>query len=254
MISVDIITVVKDDASGLIATHSSLIEQTFHEWELLIVVGSSKDSTLSIATELQAQDRRIRVLEEKGQSIYGAMNEGLEIANGKFAWFMNAGDRFAGPGVLANAVNEITDSDVGVVVGGYGIVVGSLKEKNYRFPSRALSQIAFAFNRRGGCHQAMIFRTKALRDIGCFDESYSLASDFKAVLDVIKTAGAQRVNEVYALVESGGLADQGIFKVHQQKHQIRRKVFRNPIITAASVFWTWAAQSKIRLRTCFRTN
>lgn len=253
MISVDIITVVKDDASGLIATYSSLIEQTFPEWELLIVVGSSKDSTLSIATELQAQDRRIRVLEEKGQSIYGAMNEGLEIANGEFAWFMNAGDRFAGPDVLAKAVNEITDSGVGVVVGGYG-VVGSLKEKNYRYPSKTLSQIAFAFNRRGGCHQAMIFRTKALRDIGCFDESYSLTSDFKAVLDVIRTAGARRVNEVYALVEPGGLADQGIFTVHRQKHQIRRRVFRNPIVTAASVLWTWAAQSKIRLRTHFRND
>ena len=248
MTSVAIITVVKDDAGGLIATHSSLIEQTFHEWEMLIVVGSSKDSTLLIATELQAQDKRVRVLEEKGQSIYGAMNEGLEVANGEFVWFMNAGDRFAGSGVLASAIGEITASGVGVVVGGYG-VVGTLKERDYRYPTKTLSQIAFAFNRRGGCHQAMIFRTDSLRNIGCFDESYSLASDFNSVLGVIRTAGARRVSEVYALIEPGGLADQGIFTVHRQKHQIRRRVFRNPIVTAASILWTWAVQSKIRLRT-----
>ena len=253
MISVDIITVVKDNMSGLVATHSSLIEQTFHDWKLIIVVGSSKDSTLVVATQLQSKDKRIRVLEEKGQSIYGAMNEGLEIATGEFAWFMNAGDKFAGPRVLANAINEITDSGVGVVVGGYG-VMGSLEENHYRFPSKELKRFAFAFNRRGGCHQAMIFQTKALKDLGCFDKSYSLASDFKAVLEVIRTAGARRVNEVYALVEPGGLADQGIFAVHRQKHEIRRKVFRNPVITVASVLWTMAAQSKIKLRTNFRSD
>ena len=248
MTLVSIVTVVKDDADGLVATHSSLKEQSFQEWEMIIVVGVSKDSTLSTAMGLQAQDQRVRVLEEKGRSIYGAMNEGLEVAKGEFVWFMNAGDRFVESVVLANAVKEMRTSKVGVVVGGYE-VNGITREKIYQYSNKTLTPITFAFNRHGGCHQAMIFRTNSLRKAGCFDTSYLLASDFGAVLEVMKTAGARRVNEVYALIEPGGLADQGIFMVHLEKHRIRKKTFQSPIITIVSILWTWAAQSKIKLRT-----
>jgi glycosyltransferase involved in cell wall biosynthesis len=242
-----IITVVKDDTDGLVATHSSLIAQLFQGWEMIIVVGASKDTTLSIALEFQAKDQRIHVLEEKGKSIYGAMNEGLEVAKGEFVWFMNAGDRFAGSLVLSNAVEEIETSKVGVVVGGYE-VNGKARDTKFQFSSKTLSAITFAFNRHGGCHQAMIFRTTSLREVGCFDTSYSLASDFKAVLGVIRTAGARRANELYALIEPGGLADQGIFVVHEEKHRIRKIVFGNSIVTITSFLWTFAAQSKIKFR------
>jgi glycosyltransferase involved in cell wall biosynthesis len=247
MTLVSVITVVKDDALGLVTTNSSLKEQSFQAWEMIIVVGFSKDSTLSTATTLQSYDQRLRVLEEKGQSIYGAMNEGLVIAKGEFVWFMNAGDRFASPDVLADAVREISTSSVGVVVGGYGVNMGA-KERTYRNSTGTLNSVAFAFNRRKGCHQAMIFRTESLKKSGCFNTSYSLASDFAAVLEIIKTTGARRVSKIYALVEPGGSADQGIATVHREKHLIRRNVFRNPIITMASVGWTWAAKGKIKLR------
>ena len=247
MTLVSIITVVKDDAVGLVATNSSLKEQGFQEWEMIIVVGFSIDSTHSTAIRLQSQDQRIRVLEEKGRSIYGAMNEGLVVAKGEFVWFMNAGDRFVSPDVLADAVREISTSRVGVVVGGYG-VNGLAKEKTFRHSNRTLNSIAFAFNRRGGCHQAMIFSTDSLKNSGCFDTSYSLASDFATVLEVIKTTGARSVSKVYALIEPGGLADQGITTVHREKHLIRIKTFQSPIITIASIGWTWAAQRKIKLR------
>jgi len=244
---VSIITVVKDDAGGLVSTYSSLAEQKFQEWEMIIVVGASKDSTLSTGVKLQSEDRRIRVLEERGRSIYGAMNEGLDVANGEFVWFMNAGDCFAGPNVLVNAFDEISTQSVGVIVGGYGIN-GAENKKRFQYSNRTLNSITFAFNRRGGCHQAMIFRTDSLRNAGCFDTSYSLASDFAMVLEVIKISGGQRVSEVYALIEPGGLADQGIATVHREKHLIRRKAFHSPIIIMASIGWTWAAQSKIKLR------
>jgi len=247
VVLVSIVTVVKDDADGLLFTHSSLVRQTFKEWEMIIVVGASKDSTLSAAKELQSEDRRISALEERGRSIYGAMNEGLDVAKGEFVWFMNAGDCFAGPDVLTNAFKEISTRSVGVVVGGYGII-GEEKEKRFLYSSRALNSIAFAFNRHGGCHQAMIIRTESLRNSGCFDTAYSLASDFAAMLEVIETSGGQRAREIYALIEPGGLADQGITTVHREKHLIRKKVFRNPFITMASLFWTMGAQSKIKFR------
>jgi glycosyltransferase involved in cell wall biosynthesis len=247
MASVTIVTVVKDHASGLIKTHASLIGQTLVDWEMIIVVGISTDDTLSVAKVLQGNDSRIRVLEQGGAGIYGAMNEGLELASGEFTWFMNAGDTFVTLFVLAHAVGEISQIGTGLVVGGYQIDNGSA-DQIYSYPGGNVTTLDFAFNRRGGCHQAMIFRTEDLKLLRGFDTSYSLAADFDLVLKVIKRSRAKRVSEVYASIEPGGLADQGIFLVHQQKHEIRRNLLGGPFIFLASVLWTVLARVKIMAR------
>lgn len=241
---VSVITVVKDHHSGLDNTHKSLLKQEFTDWEMIIVDGHSKDGTLAMARALELNDSRIRVQEQESTGIYGAMNEGINLANGKFSWFMNAGDKFDSSSSLGHAVAEIVDGSVGVVIGGYQIE-NRHREKIYQFPSKDLTQLGFAFNRRGGCHQAMIFQTKVLVEVGGFDTSYSLASDFDLVLKVIKKSSGRRVSEVLATIEPGGRADQGIFLVHQQKHLIRGSLLGGTPVRIASFLWTFLARSKI---------
>ena len=229
MATVSIVTVVKDNAAGLSRTHKSLLEQTYIDWEMIIVVGKSIDATLLIAKELQGKDLRIRVFEQVGTGIYNAMNEGLEFATGEFTWFMNSGDKFATLVVLAQAVDEISQSGAGLVVGGYQIESGS-GQQIYSFPSGAITQLDFAFNRRVGCHQAMIFLT-----------------------DILRISVAKRVSEVYATIEPGGLADQEIFSVHKQKHKIRRTHLGGGVFTIASGAWTMLARMKIITRKVYNT-
>lgn len=251
-VQVSVVTVVKDNAAGLSRTHKSLLEQTYINWEMIIIVGKSRDDTLLIAKELQGKDLRIRVFEQVGTGIYNAMNEGLEFAIGEFTWFMNSGDKFATLVVLAQAVDEISQSGAGLVVGGYQIESGS-GQQIYSFPSGAITQLDFAFNRRGGCHQAMIFRTQILRILHGFDDTYSLAADFDLVMKVIRKSVAKRVSEVYATIEPGGLADQEIFSVHKQKHEIRRTHLGGGVFTIASGAWTMLARMKIITRKVCKT-
>ena len=238
---------VKDHASGLRDTYLSLITQIFTDWEMVIVVGKSQDQTLSLALELQMKDSRIQVLEQEGTGIYGAMNQGLQSIRGEFTWFMNAGDKFASTLTLTHAMDEVTQRKVGIVIGGYQIDKGTDRQ-TYSFPEGNITRLDFAFNRRGGCHQAMIFRTQALREIAGFDTTYSLASDFDLVLRIMKTWNVRRASEIYASIEPGGLADQGIFLVHEQKHQIRRDLLGGPFVFTASLLWTLLARLRIYFR------
>jgi len=245
---VSIITIVKDHVDGLMSTHASILKQTHLEWEMLIIVGTSSDSTLLTARTMESHDPRIKVLEQKGDGIYGAMNEGLEIANAEFVWFMNAGDKFAAIDILEKGVIELSHRNVGLVVGGYKIDGGSPRQL-YVFPNKKLKNFSFAFNRRGGCHQAMIFRTLPLKKMGGYDPSYSLAADFKLILKVIRDEGGHRVSDVYAEIEPGGRADQGILLVHTQKHKIRKEILTGPLSLFLSFAWTLLASSKVKLRT-----
>ena len=248
MALVSIITIVKNHSSGLRETFSSVAGQEHSDWEMLIVVGASKDSTLQTAKQIATMDSRVTVIEQSSLGIYGAMNEGIKHAVGEFSWFMNAGDKFSDARVLAAATTEITQAKVGLVIGGYRIDGGN-KKQVYSYPKKEITALEFAFQRRGGCHQAMIFRTENLRQVGKYDISYPLASDFDLVLKVINLARATRVPEIYASIEPGGVADQNIFLVHREKHQIRTAVFRgNPYVIGFSRAWTIAARTKITLR------
>lgn len=247
MARVSVITIVKNHAEGLEATYQSLCEQSFSDWEMIIVVGLSCDATLSVAQDLQRAESRILLIEQNDSGIYQAMNEGLAAASGEFTWFMNAGDKFTSASTLTHAVCCISDSKAGAIIGGYHIESSS-QNKTYSYSPRNITSLSFAFTRRGGCHQAMIFRTNILKDLGAFNTSYSLAADFDLVLKVILKSKASRVSEVYASIEPGGRADQGIFLVHNQKHQIRKNLLGGPVVFLASLLWTALARIKIFLR------
>ena len=247
MAKVSVVSIVKDHEEGLKATHESLFEQSYEDWELIIIVGASNDDTLIVAKHLQKSDSRVLLIEQRGSGIYSAMNEGITAAKGEFIWFMNAGDKFASTSTLAHAINQITQTDTGVVIGGYQIE-NERHKKTYSYTRSYITSFKFAFSRRGGCHQAMIFQTNILKGLRGFNTSYSLAADFDLVLRVIKESQAYRVSEIYASIEPGGLSDQGIFLVHNQKHLIRRILLGGPVVFFASFLWTALARIKINLR------
>ena len=247
MAIISVITVVKDHQEGLQLTHSSLLRQFYPDWEMIIVVGRSSDRTLRTAKEIEGSDKRVLVIEQSGSGIYEAMNEGLAVASGEFIWFMNAGDKFATESAIDHALTLIFNSRAGVVIGGYQVENG-IQGASYTYSSRELSALRFAFNRRGGCHQAMLFRTEVVKELGGFNPHYSLAGDFDLVIKVIRSTSAYRASEIYAAIEPGGRADQGIFLVHKQKHEIRRKLFGGPVVFFASVIWTALVWVKMFVR------
>lgn len=247
--TVSVVTVVKDHVTGLQSTYESLSMQIDVEWEMIVVVGNSEDGTLCFAKELEKTDFRVRVFEQQGSGIYDAMNIGLQAALGDFTWFMNAGDRFASPVTLAQSSMALLKNGLGVMIGGHQIDYPSRK-RVYVFKEGKVTSLQFAFNRRGGCHQSMIFKTSILKELGGLNRSFALASDFELVLKIIKGWGAARASEVYSVIEPGGRADRGILLVHREKHKIRREQLGGPLvfIFILSFFWTYAAMLKNIIR------
>jgi hypothetical protein len=140
----------------------------------------------------------------------------------------------------------MTNTNYGVIIGGHQVVQCEGSEE-FSYSRKNISQIEFAFNRRSGCHQSMFFQTQTLLNVGGFDTRYLLASDFDAILKVIRNDGALRVPRIYSKIEPGGAADLGIFRVHQEKHKIRIRHFNNIVIIVLSFGWTVAAGTKVML-------
>ena len=87
-----IITVTYNAEAVLEDTIQSVISQTYHHVEYIIVDGASKDSTLSIIDRYR--DRITRIVSEPDKGLYDAMNKGIRLATGDYLCFLNAGDSF----------------------------------------------------------------------------------------------------------------------------------------------------------------
>lgn len=70
----------------------SVLEQTYSNFELIIVDGNSTDGTLDILDEYEKQDRRIKVIQDEGRGIGAALQLGCQIASGKFIARMDSDD------------------------------------------------------------------------------------------------------------------------------------------------------------------
>jgi len=70
----------------------SILNQTYKDFEFLIVYDKSTDGTLSIIQEFQEQDARVVLINGDKEGISGALNKGIKEAKGKYIARMDADD------------------------------------------------------------------------------------------------------------------------------------------------------------------
>ena len=71
----------------------SIINQTFKDFELIVVNDCSPDNSLQIVKEYQQKDSRIVLLNlPKNKGISNARNEGMKIAKAKYIVFIDSDD------------------------------------------------------------------------------------------------------------------------------------------------------------------
>lgn len=171
---ISVVTVCLNVEDSIKETLESVLEQTYEQFEYVILDGQSTDRTLDIiAGYKNAFERKnivFSVYSEKDTGVYNAMNKAVNRCKGNWIHYLNAGDIFASQDVLEKFGNLCTNDNVL-----YGDYYKKRKDKLVFCQAYDLKEIK---NRMCFCHQAVITPRKAIEHFG-FDEQYQIAADHK---------------------------------------------------------------------------
>jgi len=89
---VSIIIPVYNSGTTLRRCLESVINQSFSDWELLLIDDGSKDNSCEICDEYVGKDKRIKVFHKENGGVSSARNIGLDYAKGEWVAFIDADD------------------------------------------------------------------------------------------------------------------------------------------------------------------
>lgn len=101
----------------------SILNQTFKDFEFLIIYDESTDGTLSIIQEFQGQDVRVVLINGDKEGISGALNKGIEKARGKYIARLDADD-VSLPTRLETQINHMESLGLDIC-GGHSLLIDS---------------------------------------------------------------------------------------------------------------------------------
>lgn len=193
MISVptlSVITISFNDLDGLKRTVDSVRAQRYEgRIEHIVIDGGSGDDVVNY---LSGCDPALAYWQSKPDGgIYDAMNQGIAHASGDLLWFMNSGDRFSDPDALAQVVEAIASH--GPVREAWGYAMENLVGPDGRSYGRSGLRGPMPFNFHsflawgmGVSHQAAVFGSSLVSNVGGYDTDFGLAADtlfiFRAAL------------------------------------------------------------------------
>lgn len=96
----------------------SILEQTFEDFELIIVDDGSPDSCGKIADGYLSKDSRVKVIHKENGGAPSARNKGIEIATGEWFYFPDSDDWLESD-YLEKLYNVAVKTDAQMVISGY---------------------------------------------------------------------------------------------------------------------------------------
>lgn len=86
----------------------SILNQTFKNFEVILINDGSIDKSLSICEEYYKKDKRIKIINQVNQGVSTSRNIGIEISKGKFIMFIDPDDELEEDAIeyLYNLINR----------------------------------------------------------------------------------------------------------------------------------------------------
>ena len=199
---VSIIMAAYNSGSYISEAIKSVLEQTYMDWELIIINDGSTDKTCEIVSSIQ--DNRIILHSQENQGVSSARNYGLREMKGSLFCFLDADDKLT-PNSLESRVRLFKQNENVTFLDGkvMGINVSGKEEKPLWEPNFAGEVFYQLMSNAQDCFFGPTWLIKKMPHKVFFDEAMTHAEDLQFYLDYARNGG------IY------GFVDEAVFMYRQ---------------------------------------
>ena len=219
--TLSIITINWNNASGLEKTMRSVAAQTGVDFEYIVVDGASSDGSKEVIRSFEASlGERLKWISEPDKGIYNAMNKGIGMASGDYLQFLNSGDCLTSENVTMQMTEALKTTGFPSIL--YGNMLKDMPSgkllKDRCFAGKNISFLGFYTGTLN--HSSAYIRKSLFCKYGLYDEGLKIVSDWKWFLQAI-ILGAEK--PVYADIDVSLFDMHGISETNKTLDKAERK-------------------------------
>ncbi|WP_240536414.1 glycosyltransferase family 2 protein [Bradyrhizobium genomosp. III] len=192
-----IVTATYNSARTVRDTLESVRQQTFQDFEHIVVDGGSTDGTVDILKEYGSA---VRWISEPDRGIYDAMNKGIAMSRGHWIHLLNSDDFYASNNVLNQIVPKLVPDALN-----YADLIrlnadGSRFNQSYRYRKWPLYLSAFL------PHPSLLVSAEQYRAAGLYDASFRIAADHDLILRLLDRYPANHIKVEMTVMRQSGVS------------------------------------------------
>jgi glycosyltransferase involved in cell wall biosynthesis len=166
----------------------SILEQTFDDFEFIIIDDGSTDGTTEILSNYQQKDTRIRVLRHQSKKgLAQSLNEGIRIARGRYIARMDADDI----SLPTRLEKQVAFLDMHPEVGLVGTLCYEVDEndvivRKWSLPSSTSDVRKALLDLNPLVHTSVMVRKEVFDEIGYYNETLQYSQDYELWLRIAR--------------------------------------------------------------------
>jgi glycosyltransferase involved in cell wall biosynthesis len=208
-----VVTVVKNHKNLISKTISSIKNQSFKNFEYVVIDGNSNDGTLDI---ILSNKKNINFLiSENDKGIYYAMNKAIKIAKGKVIVFVNSGDILTNNALKIIHKQFIKKPKIDFVFGTVKRHYTTSKILKYGFD---INKLKYNFDFATSHSTGFYIKLSSLKKIGNFNTKYRCSADYdfyyRAIIKEKLIGNSTRKGQLIGIMASGGYSSSISFFEH----------------------------------------
>lgn len=219
---VSIITVAFNSGATIAKTIESVLNQTYHNIEYIIVDGNSTDDTVSVARKYEKSfeekpGRTLKIISEPDKGMYDALNKGANLSHGVIVGQINADDWYE-PDAVEKMVAFYEKEQFDVAWGNMNVIKksGNMLKK---------AKIGRLWTTSGWCHPAMFSKREILLEFPYALES--MYDDFDYVTTVYRAKKkVLTLDEVISNFSFGGMSTKKNWKETRKRIKISYAIYK----------------------------
>jgi glycosyltransferase involved in cell wall biosynthesis len=230
-----VVIVTKNPGTDIYQTLSSVLPLNDASVEILIKDNSDHQNLKEINECFGFINFRYVHSNDKG--VYDAMNQAIDLAKGKYLYFLNAGDTYIDCNLLETLKTDTTNADFF-----YGNIINLHPFTRKISYSKYINKYSIYLRRV--CHQAIVVKKEVFNEVGFFDTNLSMNADHLFIIRLFDQYQGKSIQKFICIYKGAGVS-YGYKLSQKEKVYFKKelKKFFNPIelmiLSICRVFLKW---------------